>query len=251
MKKKILMVLLSGFLLSAMTIPALSQYDWDIGVEVGDTFKYVGTLHLWESEEVEFPPMYLEYLQTYNESDWLEYTVIDIDAENVTFDITTHWKNGTEIVATMTDNMTSSMSMMVIGANLTEGTEVRAAWTDPTWGIEYEARILDAPVMREYFSGPKETNVLIYDQDIFGNIFHYEYLFDKETGIQVYYQNSGIDVLNQDWNEYSYNVTLELIETNVEDWTVIPEFPTGTVMLLVFIAITVSIDLYRRKKLKH
>jgi hypothetical protein len=251
MKKKILMVLLSGFLLSAMTIPALSQYDWDIGVEVGDTFKYVGTLHLWESEEVEFPPMYLEYLQTYNESDWLEYTVIDIDAENVTFDITTHWKNGTEIVATMTDNMTSSMSMMVIGANLTEGTEVRAAWTDPTWGIEYEARILDAPVMREYFSGPKETNVLIYDQDIFGNIFHYEYLFDKETGIQVYYQNSGIDVLNQDWNEYSYNVTLELIETNVEDWTVIPEFPTGTVMMLVFIAISVSIDLYRRKKLKH
>jgi hypothetical protein len=32
---------------------------------------------------------------------------------------------------------------------------------------------------------------------------------------------------------------------------VIPEFPTGTTMLLVFIAITVSIDLYRRKKLKH
>lgn len=250
MKQIILTVLLSVFLLSAMIVPSLSQ-DWTVGVSVGDTFKYAGTLVSWESDAVSFPPTYLEFLQTYNESDWMEYTVTGIDAENVTFEVTTHWKNGTETVSTMEDNMTSSQSMMVIGADLTEGTEIRVARTDPTWGIEYAARILEAPVMREYESGTKETNVLIYDQDIFGNIFHYEYLWDKETGIQVYFQNSGIDVLDMNQNMYSYNVTLELIETNVADWTVIPEFPTGTVMLLVFIAITVSIDLYRRKTLKH
>jgi len=52
-------------------------------------------------------------------------------------------------------------------------------------------------------------------------------------------------------NTYSYNATLELVETNIEDWTVIPEFSAGTVVLLVFVAITVSIALYRRKTLKH
>jgi hypothetical protein len=245
-----LIVLLSGFLLSEMTVPALSQYDWEVGVEVGDTFRYVGTIHLWGGTS-SFPPIYLEYLQTYYESDWLEYTVMDINAENVTFDVTTHWKNGTETVATMTDNMTSSMSMMVIGASLTEGIEIRAEYTDPTWGIYYATRILNASVMREYESGPKETNVLIYDQNIFGNIFHYEYQWDKETGIRVYSQESTTDSLDMYGDTFTYNVTLELIETNVEDWTVIPEFPTGTVMLLVFIAISVSIELYRRKKLKH
>ncbi len=250
MKKIILTVLLSVFLLSAMIVPSLSQYDWDVGIEVGDTFRYVGTLHLWEGT-ASFPPMYLEFLQTYNDSDWLEYTVMDIDAENVTFDILYHWKNGTEDVGTMEENMTSSMTMMVIGANLTEGTEVRAGWTDPTWGIVYEARILGASVMREYESGPREANVLIYDQNIFGNIFHYKYQWDKEIGIQVYFQNSATNVMDMYGNTYSYNATLELIETNVTGWTVIPEFPTGTVMLLLFIAITVSIDLYRRKKLKH
>jgi len=250
MKKTILIVLLSVFLLSAMTVPALSQ-DVTVGVSVGDTFKYVSTLVMWESDAVAFPPTYLEWLQTYNESDWMEYAVTGIDAENVTFEVTTHWTNGTETVATMEEDITSSQTMMVIGANLEEGTEVRAAWTEPTWGIEYAARILEAPVTREYESGSREANVVIYDQDIFGNIFSYEYLFDKETGIQVYYQNSAIDVMDMSSNTYSYNATLELVETNVADWTVIPEFPTGTVMLLIFIAVTVSIDLYRRKTLKH
>lgn len=253
MKKKIvLLTLFSVFLLSAMTVPAL-QYDWDVGVEVGDTFKYVGTLHLWETENVEFPPMYLEFLQTYNETDWLEYTVTAIEALNVTFEVTTHWKNGTETVDTMEEDMESSMFPFVIGANLTEGTEIRAEWTDPVWDIYYAARILGVPVMHEYYSGPREANVLTYDQDIFGNVFHYEFLWDKETGIQVYFQNSGIEILDmgvpENW--YSYNATLELVETNVEGWTVIPEYPTGTVMLLVFVAITVSIVLYRRKKLRH
>jgi len=251
MKKKIvLLALFSVFLLSAMAVPTLPQ-EWEVGVEIGDTFKYVGTLHLWESDAVEFPPMFLEWLQTYNESDWLEYTVTDIEAENVTFEVTTHWTNGTETMSTLEENMTSSMFPMVIGANLTEGTEIRAAWTDPDWGIYYAARILNASVMHEYYSGPREANVLIYDQDIFGNIFHYEFLWDKETGIRVYFQNSGIDVLDMNYNEYSYNATLELVETNVEGWTVIPEYPTGTVMLLVFVSVTVSIVLFRRKKLKH
>ena len=248
MKKKIvLLTLFSVFLLSAMTVPALSQ--WDVGVEVGDTFKYVGTLHLW-SGTASFPPLFLEWLQTYNETDWLEYTVTDIEAEIVNFTVTTHWKNGTETMSGMEENMTSSMSPMVIGANLTEGTEIRAAWTDPDWGIYYAARILNASVMHEYYSGPREANVLIYDQDIFGNVFHYEFLFDKETGIRVYFQNSVTDAVDMYGDTYSYNATLELIETNVEGWTVIPEYPTVTVMLSLFVAITVSIVLYRRKKLR-
>ena len=247
MKKNILTMLLSVFLLSALTVPTLSQ-DVTVGVSVDDWFRYKGTLVSWESDGEPFPPMMMEYLETYNASDWLEYKVTDIDAEIVTFNVTVHWKDGTETVNTLEENITSTQPMKLIGANLAEGTEVRAAYTDD-WGIEYPARILNASIMREYESGQRETNVLIFDQDMLGvNIFHYEWLFDKETGLLVYSQDSATDAQGLQ-GTFTYNVTFELIETNL--WIVIPEFPTGTAMLLIFVAVTVSIAIYRRKKLKR
>jgi hypothetical protein len=251
MKRKIFAaMLLSVFLLSAMTVPALSQYDWDIGVQVGDSFKFVGTLLSWEeSGGISFPPMGAEFLQTYNESNWMEYTITDIEALNVTYDVTTHWKNGTETVSTITENITSSSPPTIIGANLEEGTEIRPE--SLLAGQTMPARYLNVPVMREYESGQRETNVVILDMDIFGNVYQIKALFDKETGMLVYRENS-VDEASDFMTEgtYSYNATLELIETNIESWTVIPEFPTGTVMLLIFVAVTACVGIYRRKKLK-
>jgi len=239
-------LIVSVFVLSAMIVPALSQYDWDVGIEVGDTFKYKGTLVSWESESASFPPTPAwEYLQTYNESDWIEYKVTDIDELFVTFEVTTHWKNGTETVSTLEENMTSTTPLTAIGANLTEGTEIRPESIHG--GQPMPARILNASIMREYESGPKETNVMIWDWNFFDVVYHYEYLFDKETGIKVYFQSSVTDAFDASLNTFSCNCTLELIETNVESWTVIPEFPTGTVMLLIFVAVTVSICLLQKK----
>jgi len=234
------------FLLSAMTVPALAQYDWDVGIKVGDWFKYKGTLRLWEGDA--FPPLLLDRLQTWNASDWMEYTVTDIEEFIVTFEVTTHWKDGTETVDTLEEDMMNSMNPMVIGANLTEGTEIRPE--TEFLGYPVLAKFLNASVMREYESGSRETNVLTYTDDVLGNYYHQEYLFDKETGIRVYYQSNATDVVDITENRYSYIATFELIETNVENWIVIPEFPTGTVMLLIFVAITVCVGIYRRKKLK-
>lgn len=238
-------LIVSVFVLSAMIVPALSQYDWDVGIEVGDTFKYKGTLVLWEGDGSFPPTSSLEYLQTYNESDWLEYKVTDVEELIVTFEVTTHWKNGTETVSTLEENMTSTTPLTVIGANLTEGTEIRPENT--FFGQPMPARCLNASIMREYESGPKETNVMIWDWNFFDVVYHYEYLFDKETGIRVYFQSSATDAFDMSENIFSYNATLELIETNMEGWTVIPEFPTDTVMLLIFVAVTVSICILQKK----
>jgi hypothetical protein len=232
-------LLFSVLILSAMIVPSLSQ-DLTVGVGVGDSFKYAGTLVLWESESASFPPTSsLEYLQT-----WNEYTVTGIDAENVTFEVTTHWKNGTETVSTLEENMTSTTPLTVIGANLEEGTEIRPETT--FFGQPMPARYLNASIMREYESGSKETNVMIWDWNFFDVVYHYEYLFDKETGIRVYFQSSATDAFDMSGKAFTYNATCELIETNVEGWTVIPEFPTGTAMLLIFVAVTVSISFLRK-----
>jgi hypothetical protein len=248
LKKILLAVLFSVFLLSAMTVPALSQDDWDVGVSVGDTFRYEGTLHLWEGD-ASFPPMGLEYLQLYNESAWVEWAVTDIAGLNVTFGITTQWKNGTVTNSTTIEDMTSSFNIHIIGANLTEGADLRPETTFV--GQPMPARYLNASIMREYNSGLRETNVMIYDWNLFGNVYHLETFFDKETGMHVYFQTSLTDAQAMSGGTFSCNATFELIETNVESWTVIPEFPTGTAMLLTFVAVTVCIDIYRRKRLKR
>jgi hypothetical protein len=224
MKKILLAVLFSVFLLSAMTVPALSQDEWTVGLSVGDSFKYKGTLVLWEGNAT-FPPLGLEYMQTYNESDWIEWTVTDIEGLNVTCEVTTHWTNGTETVATITEDITSSFSIHMIAANLTEGTELRPETTFV--GQPMPARYLNASIMREYESGSRETNVLIYDWHLLGNVYHLETLFDKETGMHVYFQTSLTDAQDFGGGTYSCNGTFELIETNLwecaqpqDEWTV-------------------------------
>jgi len=247
MKKIILTVLLSVFLLSAMTVPALSQYDWDVGVEVGDWFLYEPTLISYESENVAFPPAYLEYLQTYDEASLMNYTVTDITGDIITFEVVYHWKNGTETTSTLEEDMTSSESLMVIGANLPNSAEIRPAYSIlDMWPMP--ARYLNESIMLETDTGTRETNVLDHDRNIFEQIYHHTYYWDKETGIQVYHAEHATDVLNQDQQAFSYECKIELIDSSTG--VVIPDL-TGPVMLLTLIAITIPIVLHKRKTLKH
>jgi hypothetical protein len=237
-------------MLSAMAVPALAQYDWDVGIEVGDWFLYSGTLEHWEDygNETLFPPAYLEYLQVYNESDWMRYAVTSITpgtgGDIVTFSVLTHWTNGTETTDTVDDNMTSSQSMMVIGANLTDYTEVRPAYS--IFGFwPMPARVLNESIMLVTDNGTRETNVLDHPSDIFGNVFYYTYYWDKETGIQVYFQNNGTDVTDQWFTPYSYRCKMELINSSLG--IVIPDL-TAVVMLSTLFTMIIPIVLYRRKK---
>ena len=194
-KRIVSLVALSVLLLSATAVPALAQYDWDVGVEVGDWFLYEPTLILWESEEVAFPPFYLQYLQTYNESSLMNYTVTDITGDIVTFEVEYHWTNGTDTTSMLEENMTSSESLMVIGANLPDGAEIRPEYSIlDMWAMP--ARYLNESIMLETDTGTRETNVLDHDSDIFNQIYHHTYYWDKETGIQVYHAEQATDVLN-------------------------------------------------------
>jgi len=257
MKKTILIVLLSVFLLSAMIVPSLSQ-DVTVGVSVGDWFKFEGTLLYYEADEgVPFPPsQYVTQPMVYNESDWQTVTVTDITGNNVTVEIVTHWKNGTETTEEVNEDITVGMTMQIIPANM-EGGDVLREETDIGFGMIWPARNLNESIMVEYLNSTREANVLDWTHPAMmfapDDRTHQVYDWDKETGALVKFSMDGNTTA---WDE-SYNaigqahymVENVIVDTNI--WTVIPEFPTGTVMLLVFIAITVSIDLYRRKTLKH
>jgi hypothetical protein len=249
MKKIILLAVLSMLLLCAMAVPAMAQYDWDVGVEVGDWFLYEGTLLFYDSATVAFPPAFLEYLQVYNETDWMRYTVTDITpgtGANVTFEVKLHYPDGSETTYELVDNITSSMTMMVLGANLTAYTEIRPAYSImDMWPMP--ARYLNESIMLVTDNGTRATNVLDHDSNIFGNIYHYIYYWDNETGIQVYHEEYATNVATQTGDTYSYKCKVDLV--NSSSGVIVPDL-TGPILLLTSMAITVPIViLHRRKKL--
>ena len=255
MKKKILIVLLSVFLLSAMTVPALAQ-DLEVGVEVGDWFKYEAKVTQWESDMEFLPPDYVGPLSlAENQTNSILYTVTDITPydgySNVTFTITYDWKNGSETEAEseqMVSTEVASLYTILTGANLEPDDMVIDTFL--FFGFtEIPPQYINETIDFENPDGTRETNVLEYSIEIFGSFYDYKTLFDKETGMRLYYENYGDVVEFGAQAAYVYTVVWELVESSYET-LYIPDL-TGPIMLLTLIAITIPIILHKRKTLKH
>ena len=251
MKKIMLAALFSIFMLSAMVVPSLSQ-EMTVGVQVGDWFKYVAEVTQWESEDPFLPDGFIGPLSLYeNETNYILYTVTDITpgdgGDIVNFTITYDWKNGSQTEATTGEIVsTANTGIFMIGADMEPGDMVSDNWD--FFGImTYPQRFINETAMVEYGDITRETNICEYNLDVTGTPYTYRITWDKATGMRVWYENWG-DVPAIFTSAYEYTVIWMLIESSV--W-VVPEFPTGTVMLLVFVAVTVCVDIYRRKKLKR
>lgn len=257
MKKAILLI--SVLLLSVSILPSLCQAQLTIGVQVGDWFKYEGTLVFWEADPiVPIPPNeYTTEVLTFNTTDWFLYTVTDIIGENVTFEVVTHWSNGTETTAIIEDDIANSFTMMVIGTNLGPGDEVRPLldWTE-TFGFEWVwgPRILNDTIEVAWLSETRTANVLDWWHP---PIFTEEpttrqvYNWDAETGIQTLYEtHSDGTWFSEDFMEsgvYSYIVRRLLVDSSIEG-LVIPEVFTTVLLLVILSVSTASIILQKRRK---
>jgi len=157
-----------------------------IGVKVGSWAKYdISFEDTWLSEEQK-PSFLLESEQR----DWNNATVKDIDESNVTIEVTTHVKNGTEFIDTYQGNITSGVGNftfpLLIAANRAVG--------------EYIVDNPDAPTINKTMSmnfagaNRKVNFVPIVEGDVAfnetsgkyqvvgnGTLLYYHY--DKETGV--------------------------------------------------------------------
>lgn len=255
MKKTILIVLLSVFLLSALTVPALAQ-DLDVGVEVGDWFKYEAKVTQWESDMEFLPPDFVGPLTLAdNETNYILYTVTDITpvdgGNNVTFTITYDWKNGSVTEGTYEESVTTAnQQIFMIGANMEEGDMVSDTFDFLGMGFfDYPVRYINETIDFENPDGTRETNVVECSIEIFGSPYDYLFYWDKATGMRLYYEEHGDVVAFGEQDAYVYTRIWELVESSVET-LYIPDL-TGPIMLLTLIAITIPIVLHKRKTLKH
>jgi len=255
MKKTILIVLLSVFLVSAMTVPALAQ-SLEVGVEVGDWFKYEAKVTEWETDMEFLPEDYQgPLILAENQTNFILYTVTDITpvdgGNNVTFTITYDWKNGSVTEVPLVETVTTAnQNIFMIGANMAEGDLVSDTFDFLGMGFfDYPPRYINETIDREYLAATRETNVAEYSIDIWGSVYDYVFYWDKVTGMRVYYENHGDVAELGGQAAYVYTVVWELVDSSVED-LVIPDL-TGPIMLLTLIAITIPIVLHKRKTLKH
>jgi hypothetical protein len=255
MKKTILIVLLSVFLLSALTVPALAQ-SLDVGVEVGDWFEYEAKVTQWESDDPFLPEGFYGPLSLAdNETNSILYTVTDITpvdgGNNVTFTITYDWENGSVTEGTYVESVTTAnTNIFMIGANMEEGDMVSDTFDFLGMGFfDYPVRSINQTIDREYLDGTRETNVCEYSIDIWGSIYEYTIYWDKATGMRAYFQEHGDVGAIGEGAPYEFTRVWELVDSSVEG-LVIPEF-TGLIMLSLLIAVTIPIVLHKRKTLKH
>lgn len=243
MKKIMFALLFSVFTLSALTVPSLSQ-DVTVGVSVGDWFVYDyfidGDLWLIDDLPESFTDGhdFYDFFQTWNTTDWERREVTAVSGTVITFNVTTGYINGTETNRIVDFNVTSSNDFWVIGADMEAGEQVgtldnqEPLYVDETVQWTYEEETRDVNVARCLYEmwgnrsiwWGKQTGVLVKEGVSFG-------MYNLETG-----------------DEFYVNAWQVLSDTN--RW-VVPEFPSGTVMLLVFVAVTVCVDIYRRKRLKR
>jgi hypothetical protein len=242
MKKIILTMLFAVFLLCSFTVPSFSQMT--VGVSVDDTFRYEGVVTDFTTSDPSLEiSMWMSFNLYFNETDYENRTVTDVTGTNITFAIATQYSNGTLDESELVENITSSYWYRAIGAGMEAGDEIRAAS-----GFS-GAITINETIMVDYggTEGERETNVVYVNSDwtFAGVTKTTTYYWDKDTGILVkqvenaYYSGTDGDM----------HLVLEIQMTNTNVW-VIPEFPTGTVMLLTFAAVAVSVEIIRRKKLK-
>ena len=246
------MTALSVLLLSAMIAPVVAG-PTDVVVKVGDWFKYERRVTKWVSPDPFLPAGYYGPLSLAdNDTTSVVWTVTAITpvagGNNVTFLVTYNWKNGSVTTETNVQSIsTANTDLQIIGANMTAPQMVSDAWVLLDF-YDYPARYITRTFDFVNPEATRATNECNYTIDIFGSIYNYTMWWDKATGIRVYYENSGEVAAFGESNPYSYTLVIKMVDSSIDGLLNIPEMSTP-IMLLMLGASTISIVLYRRKKL--
>ena len=240
MKKILFVVLFSVLMLSALAAPALSQVT--IGIGVDDRFVYEGTVESTrEGGYVATPDWLNNWIVLWNNTEWIKRNVTAINDQTISFDILTRYENGTEVPSTQDETIGEGYSRWVIGTDTEEGDQIGTLFGEST------PLLVNGTITIEYGDDERETLWAGWNALSSGQYFAaYCNYYDKEFGIIV--KQTVTAVVMSGEATLTVNIVNELVETTC--W-VIPEFPTGLMMLFAFVALAVCVDLYRRKQLNN
>lgn len=240
-KKKVLLILFSVFLLSAITAASVVAQPRIAGVYEGDWFKYGDITVSWSSSDPNATIPY--YLEDLNMTEWMLLSILNVSNTNVTVQATMRYMNGTEqttggYVDVDTGDF-ENMTMWIISANLNENDTLYAS------GIFTSYRINET-IIKTYPDGVRETNHvnITVESNITGFYQHQSinYYWDRQVGAIV--EISQNSTLQEGENVETSSLSIRITDSDV--W-VIPEYLTWIpIMLTLTIITTATISLRAR-----
>ena len=235
-KKIVLSTLILLFLMFATVMKVSAQRT--VGVSSGDSFRYSESVS-WSSNDPNAKPD--PTLIDENNTQWIQIYVTSVSGTNITFQMTGHYKNGTEVgfggwEDIRTGNGVNS-SAFFISANLDIGESV----------FDGVSSIINETVSRTYIGGgARDTNHFNASSSSENQTLNMNYYWDKLTGALVELQFETV-------NQTGTYTTTSLVDSQIiytDLWTV-PEFPNWTLTLIMLASLTpIILALSKRRQLK-
>lgn len=250
-------MLIAMFMLATMALPASSQ---TVGVAVGDWFDYsISATQTTNSTGTAYVPNIIGTMAlssiTYNLILQTPYvsvkrTVTAVSGTAVNF--TEEWTDGAGSVTTLENVMVNATSgnmyWALIPANLEADDTVYSSptYVYPQTNATFYINATESKTYPSSVSRDVCTMAWNYDHGNARAYFNASYSWDQTTGILV---DSNLTTYFMDTSGTGRTTTIFLFNLGASSKWDVPEFPTATVMLLMFVAVAVSIDIFRRKKL--
>jgi hypothetical protein len=205
------------------------------GVTKGSTFDYNYNL-LWESNDPNADPP-TEYVDL-NNTQWFRISIADVSAFVIRVQTTLHYKDGTENTETGSVNIDQQtidvpFGFLLIRANSNPNEKIYPAG-------DYAATINET-VLRTYPDGKRETSHYITENTRENTYEKTEIFFDRATGVAVESQYESRETSGSYVTTTKETITIK----SSSIWT-IPEFPAGTVLLILTFT-SLFIVLYGKK----
>lgn len=231
-----LLNLISSFLVLALVMAASAQTR-TVGVNIGNKFRYSVTARWSSTDPTATTP---SYIADYNNTEWLEVSIIGFSGTNITGQNTKHYRNGTETtmdgwIDVDTGN-NSNMTYLIISASLSAG--------DSLYTVSFATLFINETVPRTYLSDvSRATNHINLT-----SLSKVQYLasrmyWDKLTGVLV--DQFVENVYQTGAYTTSWSMEMQIISSDL--W-VVPEFSTWTPTLLMLIVLTSATIIIARQR---
>jgi hypothetical protein len=229
MKNKVIPTLFLLLSLTLLSVPLTLAQSVTYGVAKGDVFQYTYQV-TWNSTDPSLPvPSDIAEL---NQTQSFQITITDVSGTTVNAQVTVQYRNGSSstkegFVDVSSGSIRLPYGYLIVPANLNVNDKVYSSGS----------MIINATSTRTYPSGERQINERIEENTAQNHNDKTDIFYDKIKGIGVSSFYESTDTYGSETEVY----TESIVNTNSDQWAVVPEFPMLIIPLLFIAASTLAL----------
>jgi hypothetical protein len=248
-------ILLSVLLLVLVTSTSIQNQcvaqDRSTGVSAGNWFRYASFVSNVNTNDpnATFRPLGTEALVEINETAWLLMSIQNISSTTVSLAMTTHFRNGTEVVDSGYVNIdvgSGNMPFKIVASNLNVNDSVYTMHSEDKISSMYNSTYPTDVRQTVYMVKEMTLNVTRLNSIALNGTYHESATFgwDRATGALVRYSFQATENISDYTSNWSYSY--EVADSNV--W-IVPEYSTWILVIATAIVTASYILVLKRTSL--